>query len=193
MAYTLEEIKKDIITLNANQIYKKYIFDPAIWYFENNKEGFELMKIAISENMKIDPNDITIVGSAKIGYSLSPIKNFKHFNDDSDIDVVIVSKKWFQYFWKLYRKSYRPEYNFLYKKNIYRETFLGFIHEENMDFISGCRKSWRDLTADTKKYLSSVLFLKHKMNIRLYRNWQDFEDYNIWSINKLKGEILNAV
>ena len=43
--------------------------------------------------------DIFVVGSAKLGFSISPRKRWKHFGDQSDVDVAIVSHDLYETVW----------------------------------------------------------------------------------------------
>lgn len=196
MSYTLEEIKKDIKELEVNDIYQKYIESSYCWYFENvlSPSYYEYFIKIICDNMHVSPQNITVVGSAKIGYSLAPQKELRAFNyEKSDIDVVIVSDKLFKKFWWLYRKSFKFRFKRIYEDHIYAEIYRGFINERNVEEIDGCKKDWRNLTATTKNLLHNSLFIKQDIKFRIYRSWDDFEEYNKQSIKNLKRELENVI
>jgi hypothetical protein len=48
----------------------------------------------------IDPRAISVVGSASLGFSLNPNKDFKSFDADSDVDVAVVSHRTFEWAWE---------------------------------------------------------------------------------------------
>ena len=109
LAYTLEEIKKDIMTLPAKEFYIKHLMRADNWYFETklgkSKEDSirksDDFKSVVSQALEISFNNIAIVGSSKTGCSLTPAseqrsKLFRSFNDESDIDIAIISDKLFQ-------------------------------------------------------------------------------------------------
>jgi hypothetical protein len=52
--------------------------------------------------------------------------------------------------------------------------------------ISNCRKIWGKLSAVSNKRLRSKLYLKHDITYRIYRRWEDFEEYNLSSLAKIK-------
>ena len=60
------------------------------------------------------------------------------------------------------------------------------------EFVDECRKEWNILISDVKKRLYEELYIKHEIHFRLYRNWEDFEEYNLQSIKKIKEEISNV-
>lgn len=53
----------------------------------------------ISRRFSIGEDDITVVGSAKLGFSIKPGSRYRPFNDDSDIDVAIANPGLFEKVW----------------------------------------------------------------------------------------------
>lgn len=205
MLFSLEEIKRDIKDLGSRDFYLRHIVRSDNWYFQNVLEysPSEINKISddfkmiISESMGISFNSIMIVGSSKIGYSLSPTdKLFKPFCSEegegrtkSDIDVAIISSELFSKFWDLFRKNYSTKYTYDYKL-IYTEIYRGYINEKRINNISECRKEWSKISSDSKKQLQDKLFIKHEVSYRIYRSWEDFEEYNLKNIEKIKKGIM---
>jgi len=203
MIYTLGDIKKDLETLDVKQFYMKHIVKSHNWYFENvlhipeNQllQAVDEFKDIVSTNIGVSFNSVMMVGSGKIGYSLAPKKNFKSFELDtesrnkSDIDIAIISNDLFKSFWDLYRKSYSVKHQLTYGF-ISREIYRGYINERNLCEIDNCRKAWKDLSARSNKILRSNLYLKHDITYRIYRNWEDFEEYNLTSLESMKAKVV---
>lgn len=204
MAYTLEQIKRDVANGDSRQFYLKYIVRSDNWYFENvlKYSTTEIIKISddfrmtVSESLGISFNSIMIVGSSKIGYSLSPTeKMFLPFSIDgdkremSDIDVAIISSELFMKFWWLFRKAYSSKYSYFYK-DIYNEIYRGYINEKYINRVDECRKEWSEIASASKKKLSDQLFMKHEITYRIYRSWEDFEEYNLKNIEKIRIKML---
>lgn len=207
MSFSLDTIKRDIQTLNSRQFYLQHIVRSDNWYFENilKYPSSEISRISddfrmtISESMGISFNSIMIVGSGKVGYSLSPTdKMFAPFcakegsgRKVSDIDVAIISSELFLKFWSLFRKSYSSKYYSTYQK-VYNEVYRGYINEKNIQEVDGCRKEWLPISAESKRILADNLFIQHEITYRIYRSWEDFEEYNLKNIDKLKIKMLEA-
>ncbi len=212
MIYTLDEIKKDLRELPEKQFYTKHIIRSDNWYFEsymkkNQDEVLHMIddyRLIISEEFGISFNSVLMVGSGKLGYSMSPpdsehpekSKTFLPFNDDetirkiSDLDIAIISNELFHKYWKAFRNSFKTRYKNTYL-HVYNELYRGYINERNIMEVDGCRREWNEKAALSKKRLHSDLFLQHDISYRIYRNWEDFEEYNIQNIKKLKqGEVL---
>ena len=210
MSFTIEDIKNDLKNNTAKQFYTKHIIRSNNWYFEEylKKSPDEVLKLSddyrliISDNLKVSFNSVMMVGSGKLGYSLSPAifgeertsKLFLPFNDDekirkiSDIDIAIISSDIFHQYWNLFRHSYKSRYSSTYT-HIYQELYRGYINERNILEVEGCRKEWNKTAAISKNKLHSDLYFKHDIQYRIYRSWEDFEDYNIQNIRKIQREV----
>lgn len=198
LAYTLTEIKDDIIALPSKDFYIKYILRSDNWYFETHigqskEDAIRLtddFKSIVSQSLGISFNNISVVGSSKVGCSLTPIsvqrdKLFRCFNEESDIDIAIVSGKLFETYWNLFRHSY-SEVNKRHYKYISRGIYRGYINEKYLTLIDGCRKEWNEKAAKSKKILRNELYIQPEITYRLYRSWEDFEEYHIQSIDEIR-------
>lgn len=214
MIYTLDEIKNDLRELTEKQFYTKHIIRSDNWYLQKylEKEPDEVIRLLddyrliISESMGVSFNSVMMVGSGKIGYSLSPpdtthpekSKLFQPFNDDesvrkiSDLDIAIISNDIFYEYWKLFRKSFKMKYITTYS-HLYQELYRGYINERNILEVEGCRKEWNKTAALSKKRIHEELYFQHDISYRIYRSWEDFEDYNIQNIEKLKRGMYNEI
>ncbi|MBR9753609.1 MAG: hypothetical protein GYB56_02490 [Gammaproteobacteria bacterium] len=102
----LEEFREDLNKLSSVQVYRKYILGSDCYLFDS-QELLDL-KEAISNELEVSFEDIIIVGSGKLGFSIKPSKRFESFGDGSDIDIAIVSTSLFEKVWReayLYKKS----------------------------------------------------------------------------------------
>ena len=72
--------------------------------FGSDFEGYVRWKTDLAERLEIDPRAMSIVGSACLGISLNPDKRLKAFDADSDVDVALVSHRFFEMAWHHLRK-----------------------------------------------------------------------------------------
>lgn len=202
MSYTIEQIKDDLINFEIKQFYMKHIVRSDNWYFENVLNipqdkiitAVDDFKLIVSDAMGISYNSVMMVGSGKTGCSLSPQKYLKKFTIDptnenkSDIDIAIISLSIFDKLWKEFRKAYdvtnKRHYNY-----ISREIYRGYINERNINLIKPCRLFWKEISIESSKKLKEDMYFKHEISYRVYRSWEDFEDYNLESIKILKDEV----
>jgi len=202
MSFDIEEIKANLEKQTEKQFYTEYIIKSPNWYFENElgnslEESIRVsddVKLIISENFKISFNSVMMVGSGKIGYSLSPKKLFQPFNNDekvrkvSDLDFAIISSELFNEYWMKFRKSFKYQYRDTYL-HIYQDLYRGYINERNIVTVDGCRRDWNELVSSSKKELLTNFFIKNEISFRVYRSWEDFEDYNMQNIKDIKRSL----
>lgn len=202
MVYTEESIKEDLLNLRVKDFYLKYLLRSDNWYFENILEvdkkdiihAVDDFKMLVSDAMNISFNNVVMVGSAKIGYSLSPQKKLKTFTDEgedkSDIDIAIISPQLFDHFWKLFRVSYDVTRERFYRY-ISRSIYRGYISDADLHNIEECRMEWLELSNESTRQLQRKMYFKHEIHYRIYRDWKDMEEYHVQSIEHLKGVVGN--
>lgn len=200
MSYTKEEIEQDLKQQDVKYFYMKYLLRADNWYFENildiPKENIihavDDFKMLVSESMDIGFNNVVMVGSGKVGYSLSPEKYLKPFYDEgdakSDIDIAIISPQLFDFFWRLFRASYNIT-NKRFYKYISRGIYRGYISDTDIMNIDGCRMEWLEKSNDATKKLQRSMYFRHEIHYRIYRDWKDLEEYHVQAIEILKGEV----
>lgn len=202
MSYSLEEIKEDIVNVDVKQFYMKHIVRSENWYFENILDvpsqslvkAVDDFKIIVSDALGVSYNSVMMVGSGKTGYSLSPSKKLKEFTieptaeNKSDIDIAIISTTIFDRFWKCFREAYDVTNKRNYT-HISRGIYRGYINDSNINKIDKCRIQWQDISNEATRRLKQTMYFKHDISYRLYRSWEDFEEYNLESLHELKTEV----
>ena len=185
------EYKEDLLKIPVEKVYNKYIIGGDVWYFkdkygENWFDIYDQFKIFISKKLEVHYNDIAIAGSAKLGFSLNPTKNFRLFNEESDIDIIVISRKYFYLFWDSYRRdSYAevrtPNFNKvcfgIFRKYI---IFDGF-KKNNLDYLK-----WLKKTQGFEKNLQLEFEIENSIHYRIFESWDAAKDYYIASIVKSK-------
>ena len=63
---------------------------------------------------------------------------------------------------------------------IKHQNLIGFLGE--LCEVDGCRKEWLPISAESKRILADNLFIQHEITYRIYRSWEDFEEYNLKNI-----------
>lgn len=199
-----ENIRNDLLHMDDISIVKKYLLNMDVWYFtcyQNLKynefiANLDLMNEIISDNLSISMKNILIVGSGKTGYSFSPYKALRKFDSDkdneSDIDIALVSDKYFFEYWDLARRESSARFSRYYNE-ISSGIFQGFISKNALEDIPSIRKLWNDRVRITKKELKEKARFQHPINFRIYRSWEDLEEYHIKGINKLKKTVKEGI
>ncbi|MDR0751259.1 MAG: hypothetical protein LBF12_01535 [Christensenellaceae bacterium] len=201
MDFSLETIKREIKELPEKEFLIKYILRSNNWYFsiylqlsENDAIAqLETLKEILNAHMGVAFHNILLVGSSKIGCSLAPYKKFKKFDEEadnhSDIDIAIISSKLFNQLWDTIRHGYYKIKDRVYYARITSSIFRGFINEKDFINIDELRPQWNSRIDRINKDIQKKIAILHPINYRIYRSWEDLEDYHILGIQKLKKSI----
>lgn len=167
---------------------------PVPWFFINQfaqtaNQKFADFKLYMAQKFTTPATDIFICGSALLGYSLSPEKNFANFNDNSDIDIVIISKKMFDKFWDNYFNDYvSSRLNKSIYTNAAKAVFKRFI-----DFHSTYSKhtkvyiEWEKQTSGYQKDLQIFFNFPENISYRIYRPYSDYKQNLIKNIYDIRN------
>lgn len=149
------------------------------------------------QNYSLAPEDIKVVGSGKLGYSLNPNKPFREFRveEGSDLDVAVFSEQLFQqgledlhglrFYDRLNRgligqKLSEEHYSDIY---ILRSVLDGFIPLESILTKMKFGQQW----SKARDELVSVLgegFEGIDINFRLYRSPRHLRTYQLRAVKK---------
>src|SRR5688500_20168437 len=83
----LEELR----FLSTALFTSKWILECIPYIFDDDRDALLNWKLELATNIKIDSSAIIFVGSAATGKSLNPNKNFRDYNEGSDIDIAVIS------------------------------------------------------------------------------------------------------
>lgn len=89
------------ISYSNEELVERYIWfgTPAI--FSDCEQTYYDLKREISTQFPVkSKNNIIVVGSAKLGFSIAPRKRFRDIQDESDIDVAIIDEELFDRYWE---------------------------------------------------------------------------------------------
>ena len=167
-----------------------YLFDTHAACFPTvTGSEYEDVRRAIGDVFGASLTDIAVVGSAKYGFSLSPEKEFRKFDiDQSDIDIVVISKGLFNSTWKHLRTAYfngEIRAKNMYQGDVFKRFFMVGTEET---FDSLYLRDLRLLLDRTRRAASTRLGIPQVLKIRIYSSWSDAKSYHVWSIQKL-GEV----
>jgi hypothetical protein len=182
----LVTFKRDIKIQNTSYCVQRHITSGSCYAL--TEEQYFHLRACISDEFEIHHSEIVLVGSAKLGFSLSPKKRYRLFNDNSDIDVAIVSPLLFDKVWSsVYEfdrsKAYWPE-----RKDFLPYFLKGWIRPDllpqgaTFEFSNEWWKFFNRLSS-TRKYGS------YPIRCGLYKSWFFLEKYHSICIEKCKESI----
>lgn len=139
---------------------------------------YEHLRHSVAEELKISERFISMVGSARLGYSLAPKKFGKALNPESDLDLFIVDKKLFDdciaaaQRWRDDVIAGRATYRKIPFDNLKKVAESGYINPkyipEKNEYqpISRIRVAVRNAQRKLEK-----LGYHHELSARIYMSW----------------------
>ena len=179
------QFKKDLMELTDDEMISKYYyndFPPAAL----SLDAYHKLRLEIKKHFGLESIfDVFLVGSGRLGFSIKPQSEYKLFNDESDLDIVVISKSMFEKYWKKMR-----DYDFNLDKwkdaSVFEENFFyGWMRPEKLPHNSKFKdpfewwKYFEELSASGK-------FGNIKIRGGLYYSLEFLESFQKSAIKKLR-------
>lgn len=193
MGHEPEIIKNDLLSLPPSVFATKWYFDAVPFVFENKYQQYIEWRHELASNINVDPSDIIITGSASLGLSLNPHKNFKVFDAQSDVDVCIFSEYYFSIAWhdllnlSLVNLNYKM--SSAVKEHRSRFIYWGTIATDQILPLLSFGSQWGRIIPQMNKYDALT---DREINFRIYRDRQSFRRYLLTSIEDRRTVLLEA-
>lgn len=193
----LEKFKENLLKNDVSEIYSQCLTDSDVWFFRNKLGGtghqakYDSFKQYMAKKLDIQPNNIAIVGSAKLGFSLSPTKAFRTFSENSDIDIVIVSESVFRQSWNAFLELNKRAPLRSYKA-ISSEIFRRFVTLKTPDTSVAFFDDWSKKVDPCKRDLQIFYDMPNDINYRIYDSWDSVQAYHELGLNQLKKGLENS-
>jgi len=168
------------------------IFDCVPHVFSADRTAFVQWKRTLARGLEVDPACITLVGSAAVGCSLNPVKNFREFGDDSDIDVAVISNYHFTVAWRYFRNNndrrmrVDPRTRIAWDEHVTRYVYWGTIATDRLLGILPFGLAW--LRAKTE--MSTVPpTVGREINLRIYADYESLRAYQLVSARSARNSL----
>jgi len=180
--------------IDEQEIVQKYITHGSSFAFNEDDDKYFRLKKIIADNFNLNPENVFMVGSAKLGFSIAPLKLWKSFDDESDIDTVIVSDAIFDEFWvdlydfnlELTPRTEEEQKRFNKFLNYF---FKGWFRPDLFPFSYNKKDEWFDFFRD----ISYGEFGKRKITGAIFRNYYFYEKYHIKNLKNIRyGGLING-
>ena len=209
-----ESFRRDLYSSKHDMewIFHKHIANKTPYVFLKDPDLEHELAQIIKEYFNIGYKDYIIVGSAQLGYSLSPKKSYRNFTSKSDIDLAIIDSKLFtELKQELYNFTDGLKMNWVEtifhpnpKKYIYSEDIEKLkdqrvIYENQLLYYKYLSKGWFradfkpnefEICRNGKKFndFQRACFQKfsRKIGLAIYENWFFFINYHLKNLENLK-------
>lgn len=183
----IDNFKSAVRTLPTVTIIRKFIIHGECHVLPQD-EYFDL-KSEIADHFEMHPNDVLVVGSAKLGFSIAPKKRYRKFHDESDIDVVLISPHLFEKIWEAVF-NYWTTGGYWEREQKFKEyLFRGWIRPDMLppsSMFSICEDWWEFFRSITK----GGKYGEYKITGALYKSWHFLESYQRLCVDSCKEDLV---
>ena len=169
----IEQFTKDFDRYEYDFLVSKWVVEKLPHIFNGNYETFLQTKLKLSKLLNVDSCSCT-------GFSLSPHKNFREFNEKSDIDIAIISHYYFDVAWHTIRNVNPFDYTYEVQESIKEHAakfiYWGTIATDKILGIMPFAKEWIHAIEEIEK---ETVFENRKINFRLYQDHEALRAYHL--------------
>ena len=157
-----------------------------------SEDEYFSLRSAVADRFNLHPNEVVVVGSGKLGFSINPKKRYQHFGDGSDIDVTIISRSLFDAIWRELHR-FEDEGGLVWGRAIDFKKYLfrGWIRPDFFptETTYGFPKDWWKFFEDLS---ASRQFGFEKIRGAIYRDWYFLESYQRRAVQGCLDELSNG-
>jgi hypothetical protein len=214
---SLTDLRADLISaMDIEQVFQKHIVDGPSYFFGellNEKNTEYALRHSLAQHLGVSINDVIIVGSAKLGFSVKTEK-FLKFDEryvrtdkkknKSDIDVAIISRSLFDQETKLiFEISRHFDGNWEYsnwRHNLYYTDDAALsqkgITSLYQSYVENVARGWLRVDYSPTTYINSISWrsltdnwrqkLDRKIAVAIYSEWHYLKHYQMDNLSNLR-------
>jgi predicted nucleotidyltransferase len=191
-----EQFIRELVEEPLSFLISKWILSRTPHVFGTDHEAYLAWKEILADKIGVDSCAITITGSAATGFSLSPHKNFRAFDDESDVDIAVVSHHYFDISWHYLRSlgALRYQLTKVQQDSILdharRLIYWGTIATDKMLEILPFGRTWIEALTE----MAAVAPTEHRgINARIYNDFESLRAYHTNNLNRIRNDVLETM
>lgn len=190
----IQRFKEELVAAtDLVEFTSTWLFDPTPLVFQDRSGELSRWRHMLSRRLNVDPHCLMVIGSAAIGFSLNPDKNYSPFSTQSDVDCAVISNMHFEQAWHWLRMAlnndtqFKPMERNAIQDHKHRLVFYATIATDRilarLPFGGTWLSAVRDRTA--KDPVGN-----REINLRLYRDLSALRAYQINGMRDLRESLL---
>lgn len=140
------------------------------------EDEYFALKQDVGKQFSVHPNQIVVVGSAKLGFSIAPKKRYRPFGETSDIDVAFCSSELFDQIWRDLYDYWRQSGPWVQLDDFRKYLFLGWMRPDKLPPESSFPRT-RDWWEFFRGLTSSGRYGRYSITGALHKDWHFLETY----------------
>jgi predicted nucleotidyltransferase len=170
--------RADLKLLAVRDIVNKHVLTGTCCMLADDQ--YVELRGVVAEKFGLQTAEVIVVGSSKLGFSISPAKRYRHFGEESDIDVAIVSDRLFSEIWQDVHQFH--ENGGYWDIGPFRKyLFQGWIRPDKLPPVhtfAQAKEWWKFF----KEVTQTNRFGPYKVKAGLYKSWYYLEAYQTKSV-----------
>jgi hypothetical protein len=191
------------------EIVEKYLFrgtpfDGVAYVFRDDPPADRQLRMQLAQNLAVRPENVTVVGSAKLGFSLSPDNFSAPFSPASDVDVIVIDAASYDRIWHCLLEWHYPlrgrlhDAEWRWAKDRREDLYWGWIYPNRIRFRQFLTfpRALRPLRDFRTRWFAAFqmigghpLLSKLTVSGRLYRTWDHALFYHVDSLRRVKASL----
>ena len=169
---------------------ENFLFDRIPALFMEDRALFIEWKRVLGEKIEVDPACLTVVGSAATGISLNPSKNFKLFDEGSDVDVAVISPYHFTVGWRYLRMNGTRRLRLdnrtriAWDEHVNRYIYWGTLATDRLLGVLPFGRQWLTATSDIAQRAPTT---GRSVNLRIYADYDSLRSYQVRGVRELRN------
>ena len=177
----ISKFRADLVRFDVSLLVQRHVTTGPSFLLDD--DSYHLLRARIAEEFGLHPNEILIVGSAKLGFSLVREQRYRPFGEESDIDVAVVSSGLFDTFAQATFDYWRQSRYWTRYETYLKYLFRGWIRPDLLPPSLAEQTRWweffRSLTAEGT-------FGSYQIRAGLYKSWHYLDSYHSICIDECK-------
>ena len=187
-----EVLRVAVTNRSPADVVSEHVLERLPHIFANDWEPYRKWRQKLGAAIGVDPCNISVIGSACVGVSLSPHKGLSKFEDSSDIDVAIISDFHFNVAWRALRgfpladaRTTKERQSILDHKKNY--VYWGCIATYKILRILPYAKEWTIAVSDMRAEPPTE---GRDINFKIYKDFDALRSYQIHGVESLRVALL---
>jgi hypothetical protein len=187
-----DEFAKLLDSRDHTRIVEELLITGVPFAFQNSPADYDLLRTTLGSALQLSEKEVTVVGSGRIGFSLSPDKYGTPFLPASDLDVAVVSSELFDVAWfdllRLGRRYLRLDKGVQAWIDTHKENniYFGFIIPDRLPGAVAISPTWFRIFKGLARHPS---LSGRDVNGRLYRTWNHVQIHQLYSLRKIQQSL----
>ena len=189
---TKAELLKMLAERRHKEVLETHLITGLPFVFKDKAASYDKFVETLAGQFQTPKEDVGVVGSARIGFSINPDKFPAPFRPASDIDTIVVNaaqfdKAWFELSGIGRRRfSLNRKIQTAYQEHRTNNVFFGFIVPDSLPGIVSLSPMWFFGLQLVGRHVREIS--GRTINGRLFRTWEHVKAHQLYSLESIEAK-----